>query len=307
MKTVWRSPRHPRRNELGLVLSAGGARGAYQLGCWRAFLERGIRFDAVSGSSIGALNGALVCQGDWQSAYDLWMELTQTSIIKPDYGKLKKLAAAAALDLGLVLLPVPNLRILRVLKYAAAALKFGSRHGALGVLREYGLLNIVTFKPLLQKYLDLPRVLGGCGQLFITVSCSTAITEPLGCAQWFELQQLSEQDAWNIMAASMAVPFVFSPIEVSGKQYHDGGVSQWLPIRPLYDRGVRRMVVISLKASSGFDPNDYPGASILLIRPEKSLGRFPGATFRFTPAAVEQWMEQGYRDASRKLEQEPLF
>jgi len=42
----------------GLVLSAGGAKGAYQLGCWRAFVERGISFAAVAGSSIGALNGA---------------------------------------------------------------------------------------------------------------------------------------------------------------------------------------------------------------------------------------------------------
>jgi NTE family protein len=277
------------------------------MGCWRAFLDRGISFGPISGSSIGALNGALVCQGDWRAAHGLWMELTETTIIRPDYERLKKLAAAAALDLGLLLLPVPKFRVLRVLKYAATALKFGSRHGALGVLREYGLLNIITFRPLLQKYLDLSRILRKSRQLFVTVSGTAAAAEPLGRAQWFALQQLSESEAWDVLAASMAVPFVFSPIEVLGQQYRDGGTSQWLPIRPLYDSGVRRMVVISLKASPGLNPADYPGSTLWLIKPEKSLGRFPGATFRFTRAAVDQWMEQGYTDASRKLDREPIF
>jgi NTE family protein len=88
--------------------------------------------------------------------------------------------------------------------------------------------------------------------------------------------------------------------------YTDGGVSQWLPVRPLYDYGLRRMVVVSVKPSVNIAPQDYPGSRILLIKPKKSLGRFPAATFRFTLRAVTDWMEQGYADASRTLQQESL-
>ncbi len=182
---------HPvSENALGLALSAGGARGAYQVGCWRAFLDRGVTFGAVSGSSIGALNGALIAQGDWRSAYDFWMELTTTTIIKPEYERLRKLLTAAAWDLGLLLLPVPDFRVLRLLKYASAALRFHSERGALGVLREYGLLNIAAFKPLLEKYLDVHRILNQSTPLFVAVNGSAAPSNPLGQPYWFKLQDL---------------------------------------------------------------------------------------------------------------------
>ena len=47
----------------GLVLGGGGSRGAYEIGVWRAARELNIEFDVVTGTSIGALNGALVVQG----------------------------------------------------------------------------------------------------------------------------------------------------------------------------------------------------------------------------------------------------
>ena len=48
-----------------LALSGGGGRGAYQLGVWRALEEIGYwsRVQAIAGTSIGAINGALMlCQ-----------------------------------------------------------------------------------------------------------------------------------------------------------------------------------------------------------------------------------------------------
>src|SRR5258708_39911610 len=43
-----------------LVLGGGGGRGAAQLGVLRALAKRGIRPDAVVGTSVGALNAAAV-------------------------------------------------------------------------------------------------------------------------------------------------------------------------------------------------------------------------------------------------------
>lgn len=59
----------------GLVLSGGGAKGAYEIGCWRAFLELNIDFDIVSGTSIGALNAALYCEGNYSKSIEFWRSL----------------------------------------------------------------------------------------------------------------------------------------------------------------------------------------------------------------------------------------
>ena len=56
----------------GLVLGGGGSRGAYEIGVWRAARELKIDFDVVTGTSIGALNGALVVQGDYDFAVDVY-------------------------------------------------------------------------------------------------------------------------------------------------------------------------------------------------------------------------------------------
>jgi len=46
--------------EYGLALEGGGARGAYQIGAWKALKEAGVKINAVAGTSVGALNGALI-------------------------------------------------------------------------------------------------------------------------------------------------------------------------------------------------------------------------------------------------------
>ena len=52
-----------RKGKLGLVLSGGGVRGVAHIGVIKALLENGIEPQAVSGSSAGAVVGALYCQG----------------------------------------------------------------------------------------------------------------------------------------------------------------------------------------------------------------------------------------------------
>lgn len=49
----------------GIVLAGGGGRGAYQIGCWKKLKELGLdRFSVISGTSVGALNAALIAAGD---------------------------------------------------------------------------------------------------------------------------------------------------------------------------------------------------------------------------------------------------
>ena len=47
--------------EYGVVLEGGGAKGAYQIGVWRALIEAGIRIRGLAGTSVGGLNAAFIC------------------------------------------------------------------------------------------------------------------------------------------------------------------------------------------------------------------------------------------------------
>jgi len=63
-------------HSVGLVLTGGGAKGAYEIGCWKALRNAGIsRFKAVSGTSIGGINAFLVCRGDLEDAERIWNEM----------------------------------------------------------------------------------------------------------------------------------------------------------------------------------------------------------------------------------------
>ena len=62
-------------SKIGFVLSGGGSRGAYEVGVWQALRELGIKIDVVTGTSVGAINGALVSQGAFDLAVSLWKAL----------------------------------------------------------------------------------------------------------------------------------------------------------------------------------------------------------------------------------------
>lgn len=70
--------------EYGLVLDGGGARGAYQIGAWKALREAGVKIKAVAGTSVGALNGALICMGDLEKAEKIWREMTFSTVMDVD-------------------------------------------------------------------------------------------------------------------------------------------------------------------------------------------------------------------------------
>lgn len=72
-----------------IVLSGGGAKGSYEIGVWKALRKLNINYDIVTGTSVGALNGALMVQKDYLKALFLWYNLNYDDIfeIKKDYTK----------------------------------------------------------------------------------------------------------------------------------------------------------------------------------------------------------------------------
>ena len=75
--------------EYAIALEGGGAKGAYEVGVWKALEEAGIKYCAVAGSSVGALNGALMAMRDLQTAIALWENITYSQIMDVDDAQMK--------------------------------------------------------------------------------------------------------------------------------------------------------------------------------------------------------------------------
>ena len=65
---------------IGLCLSGGGAKGSYQAGVIKALYDRGIKdFAAISGTSIGAINGYFVFTGNVEKLEYMWINIEENS------------------------------------------------------------------------------------------------------------------------------------------------------------------------------------------------------------------------------------
>lgn len=68
-------------NMKALVLSGGGSKGAYQIGVWKALKKLHMKFDIVTGTSVGALNAALVTQNTYYKAVRLWKNISFSKVL----------------------------------------------------------------------------------------------------------------------------------------------------------------------------------------------------------------------------------
>lgn len=72
----------------GIVLAGGGGKGAYQIGCWKAILAHRISPQAIAGTSVGALNVAMIARGDVQTAEDVWTSMSASRVVRLDLASL---------------------------------------------------------------------------------------------------------------------------------------------------------------------------------------------------------------------------
>jgi len=66
--------------EYGVVLSSDGSKSSFEIGAWKALRELNIRISCVSGSFVGALNAALISQGDFEKAVRFWRYVSAKSL-----------------------------------------------------------------------------------------------------------------------------------------------------------------------------------------------------------------------------------
>lgn len=252
----------------GIVLEGGGAKGAYQIGAWRALRELGIDFDGVAGTSIGALNGAFFMQDDYEAAYKLWYDMRPSLVIDGDEELMQKLA----------LLDLEGKDYQRVMN------SFKKLVGQKG-------LDITPLKNMIAGYLkedvirNSPRVFG-----LMTVS----VTDFKPTALYKE--DIPQGQLAEYLIASANLP-VFKLDRIDGKLFIDGGFYDNLPVKLLADKGFDEIITIELNGLGLKQKWQSKDQNIkhIAIRPSGDLGR----TLEFLPQTARRNMAMGYYDTLR--------
>lgn len=306
--------------KVGLVLSGGGAKGAYQVGVLKAPRELGTRIDAVSGASIGALNGAILASSQSLDSgiarlEELWGTLAERSPLDANIpGYLSLLLSAGLKFQGAGAVDAVSRLTRRLAQRAGINLP-----PSLDFL-DAGLLCDKPLQKLMDQYLTTEHLPEGL-PLYVSVykslggvyDMAAAFKAELGLAdtpqsEFLHIQSLPQVMQKQVLLASAAIPLLFAPQQTNGSLYSDGGQGGWqtmqgnTPITPLLEAGCNLVIVTHLSDGSPWSRQDFPNATILEIRPTQSLSRAAGPLggardlLGFDADKIPSWIEQGYND-----------
>ncbi len=282
------------KEKVGLVLGGGGGKGAYQIGVWRALREAGIdtKIDAVAGTSIGALNGALFCMGNLNRAEKVWASISPGQVLteKDIYKCCQSLCRYeqgtceegwfSNAGLGELIKHNIDPRILKngALDFYVTAAKLQKRPCFYNYVKKHSEDNIFT------------RVAS-----LLAIKLFKYQTMPV----YFDIRRQKTALIADILLASSAIPLIFPDISIEGEEYIDGGIEDNVPIVPLYRRGVRKMIVVTMEERDKTCTQCFPDAQIVHINLVKSaLQNFTG-TLDFNAENAKKRMEQGYLDGKK--------
>jgi NTE family protein len=252
-----------------VALEGGGARGAYQIGAWRALDEAGVKYNAVSGTSVGALNGALMAMGDLDRAEDIWKNIKYSSVMDVDDSLMKK--------------------------FFSRKLKFGDMKNlakyAMEVLRDGG-IDVTPLRGWIAELVDEETLRTSPTELFVTTYSVTDRKE-----LDINVRELPEGQISDMLLASAYFP-AFKNEKLGGKRYSDGGVQDVVPINSLLSRGYRDLIVIRIYGVGVERHVKIPqDAQIHTIAPTSDLG----SVLNFDSENARELMQLGYYDAQRLL------
>jgi NTE family protein len=230
----------------GLVLSGGGARGAYQVGVLSAIADiaqaSGIHeaFDIYSGVSAGAINATFLAAGaddftaSCKNLVDLWSQLTSDQVFYSDIGSIGKIGFNW--------------------------IKTVSIGGLSGATPGQALLDTSPLHALLKERLPFAKIQNNLDRgvfkaLAITAldyQSSTAITFVQGqntLPDWERSRRKSEKtviSAEHVLASS-AIPLLFPPVGVDQRFFGDGCVRNTAPCSPSIYLGAKKLMVIGVR------------------------------------------------------------
>lgn len=251
-----------------IVFAGGGAKGAYQMGFWKAIRELGIDYQIVTGSSVGALNATLMAQKDYDTAMAMWTSITTEDIIERTPSKLADSTWSDSI---------------------AASLK-----GIVGELAD-DMVKVKMDPFPLNKLLTGTLSEKSVRESGISVGIMTTEYPSMKAAP-FTLEDIPFGMLDDYLLASSTVFPSMEPKVVSGKKYIDGGYSDNFPVNLALDLGAEEIIGVGLKAS-GIEAKyktDYP---VRVIRPNFDLG----PAMIFDPKTAEKNITLGYNDTMKSF------
>ncbi len=252
-------------NNYGLVLAGGGAKGAYQMGAWKALREMNISFDAIAGVSIGSINGALIAQGDFDKAMEMWESVS--------IDKGVKITEA---------LPDPeNL--------------FSKKNwGALfrEVIKKGG-IDASPMESYIRTYIDEAKIRESKIPLGIV---TVQLNQKASGLELF-IDDIPEGELINYLLASSSIPLVTN-IGPEGEKFLDGGVYDNTPVMTLRKRGYNKLIVIDIANIKGVAYNlNFANSQVVYVKPYDTDDL--GAAFDFDTELSKKRMQMGYLDTKK--------
>ena len=252
-----------------LALEGGGAKGAYQVGAWRALREAGIEVSAVSGTSVGALNGALIVAGDLDKAERVWREIRYSQVMNVDDDVMQKLVRGD----------------LRGLDFHAALA------GLRGIVQSRG-FDVTPLYEWMKTIVDEDTIRNSPIELYF-------VTYDLKEQRELELRakDLPQGTLHDMLLASSYLP-VFHSDRLAGKHLADGGFRDVLPLHVLFENGYRDIIALRLFGVGIERKTEVPRtAHVYTVAPTEDLG----GTLDFSAEHSAAIMRMGYFDAERML------
>jgi NTE family protein len=275
----------PPEAALALVLSGGGAKGAYEAGVAAELVAEGVPIRLVAGSSAGALNAAMIAAGRVDRLEALWRGLTRDRV----YSLRPGVFFAGLLPGWLTLLTLD---------------------------RAGSLFDPAPLRELIEGSLDLERVRTSPVRLLV-------VTTDLARRQQriFDNRTITPE----ALLAAAAVPGAFPAVPVRGALLVDGGLTGRAPVLEALGAATgvpRALVVMSyapdergrppttlrLAVEEAFEMGmihqirrdvelarlKFPGVELHLLTPSEPLRLRP---LDFDPAAIARALERGRADA----------
>ena len=318
----------PHSAPFGLVLSGGGAKGAYEIGVWKALQELGIasNITAISGTSVGALNAALFAACP-DYAEKLWME-NVTGVFKVKTDRVVE-------DGSMIVADVLDARTVDD-KSGVTGKKAWTALSA-----KVGKLAVDFFSSKLQEgYLDsslFAKMLDARLPPLWPTNAPTVYVTALekgfgGKTKTWNINKESHERRVQMLRASAAIPFGFDAVPIDGKNYIDAGFEfekfkikildgDNVPLQPIIDNHpeIKTVIVVHL-ANEKYIPKQRRDknrqaaavAKVPLIeiipteyigtKPQKINGKWNvGGAMDTSPETARRLIELGRTDAREAL------
>lgn len=246
----------------GLVLEGGGAKGSYHIGAYRALTECGFKFDAVVGTSIGAINGAFIACGEVDKCEYIWRN--------------KNLGDFSENEGGFVMPHITDdMDLLTKIK-------------ELGKVMFKGTIPLTPLKELVYGTLEEEKIRNSKTKYgLVTVN----VTDKKGEEVFTE--DIKEGELLDYIIGSSYLPF-FKMETLHGKYYLDGGFYNNIPYEMVQKLHLTPVII-------RVNPKDYHNYSFpenaIVIGPKQKLNK----TLNFSTKVAENLIKLGYFDALKVI------